>query len=786
MWIGRRIGCKRRSPEGLDGNGGQGGLVWFGRAGLLSLLLIANIAWPAPSRFVIADIMVNGIPQRPAMVALAPDGALLARRDDVTGWNLDISSTPVETLQGIAHIRLTAMAHIRAAFDGGTLTIEATERAFQGSRIDMRKSASPVVDSGAGAYLSYDVSSLASRGQRPAAAASLEGVVFRDTLSFASNGVFSDFGPARRFIRQESTLRWDLPDDVRSVAVGDSLARAGTVARAFRFGGISYGTNFATRPDMVTFALPAVPGESRIPTAAELLVNGQTQSRFDLAPGPFEIRNVPVITGAGEIQLVTRDALGRQQVLVVPYYVTPALLRPGLQDEGFEIGRVREDFGLESFHYGRRFARGVLRRGITPGLTVEAFAETTGRQHVAAAGATAALGNVAIASTSIAFSDGDRSGASFSAALERSARGFSFGLRGQYMHRQFSQLGEVAGIRYRLNANAGMSLGKRGNFSVLHAAESRRDRGRVATSAISYHKEIGKLLSLLANFSESRAGEGTRRFFGLTLAMPLDALASASLSATRQNGGNEQVFDIRQNLPADEGLAARARVNHADAQRSRVDAGVTWQNAVGQLTADASHGSGNDSLRMGINGSLVIAGGGVHAVRQLGDAFAIISVPGQPGVDVYYENQRVAQTNASGFAVIPRLRPYEANTVSLDTLKLSLSIELTTPRRTVTPARRAGVLVEFKAADTRGALVRVVRENGEPVPAGARLHMRGEDFPIAAHGEAWVTGLGPAPGAATEATVTWQDQRCVVRIPVPEGARARPRIGPLTCTAGNT
>ena len=745
--------------------------------GLLLLLLVARVAWALPGKFVIADVYVNGVAQRPAMISLAPDGSLLARRDDVTSWNLDVRNAPVEKLQDIDHIRLTAIAGVRVSFDGMTLTIEAAESAFQRTQIDLQKTSAPHLDGGKGAYLNYDLSSFASRGQWPASAVALEGVVYADTLTFASNGVFSDAGPGRQFVRYESSFHRDFPDQVRSLVAGDAVSRSGALARAFRFGGISWGSNFAIRPDLVTYALPAVPGESRIPTSADLLINGQAHSRFDLTPGPFEISNVPAINGAGEIQLVTRDALGRQQVLVVPYYVTPSLLRPGLMDSGFELGKVREDFGLESFHYGRPFARGLLRRGATPGLTVEAFAETARGQHVAGGGVTAAVGNFAIASAAVALSDGETAGTSFSASLERSSRGFSFGLRGQYSSRHFTQLGEIAGLHTRLNANAGASLGTLGNVSAVYAAESRYDRGRIATTAISYQKQIGKTLSLLANFSATRTDEGMHHFAGLALVMPLDVLASASLSSTRQDGKSEHVLDVRQSLPADEGWATRSRVTGTDAHRPRVDAGLTWQNAVAQWSADASHAGSSDSIRLGMNGSLVMAGGVTRAVRQLGDAFAIVSVPGYPGIDVFHENLRVARTDASGFAIIPRLRAFESNTVSLDTLKLSLATELSAPRRTVTPGRRAGVLLQFKASKTHGALVRVVNENGDPVPAGALLSIRGESFPVASNGEAWVTGLDQE----TDAIVKWPGQRCGLRIPVADATKVRPRIGPLTC-----
>lgn len=187
-------------------------------------------------------------------------------------------------------------------------------------------------------------------------------------------------------------------------------------------------------------------------------------------------------------------------------------------------------------------------------------------------------------------------------------------------------------------------------------------------------------------------------------------------------------------------------------------------------------------MRLGMNGSLVMAGGIIRPVRQLGDAFAIVSVPGFAGIDIFHENQRVARTDAAGFAVIPRLRPYEPNSVSLDTLKLSLATELSSPRRTVTPARRAGVLLQFKAVKTQGALVRMLTENGDPVPAGAMLGLRGESFPVATNGEAWVTGLD----AETDAIVEWGTKRCAVHIPLPDRSKARPRIGPLTCRGVGT
>ncbi len=197
-----------------------------GRAGLLLLLLFAGVAWSAPGKFVIADVLVNGVSQRPAMISVTPDGAILGRRDDVTSWNLDIRNAPAEMLQSIDHIRLTALPGIRARFDGATLTIEAAESAFQGTHIDLQKTSSPQLDGGKGAYLNYDLSTFAGRGQRPASAAAWEVVAYADTLSLASNGVFSDTAMGRQLVRYESSLRRDFPDRLRSLVAATTAGPA--------------------------------------------------------------------------------------------------------------------------------------------------------------------------------------------------------------------------------------------------------------------------------------------------------------------------------------------------------------------------------------------------------------------------------------------------------------------------------------------------------------------------------------------------------------------------------
>ena len=48
--------------------------------------------------------------------------------------------------------------------------------------------------------------------------------------------------------------------------------------------------------------------------------------------GPFDIGDVPVVTGAGTVKLVVRDATGKEVVTTADYFSSPELVKPGLWD----------------------------------------------------------------------------------------------------------------------------------------------------------------------------------------------------------------------------------------------------------------------------------------------------------------------------------------------------------------------------------------------------------------------------------------------------------------------
>ena len=57
-------------------------------------------------------------------------------------------------------------------------------------------------------------------------------------------------------------------------------------------------------------------------------------------PGPFQVPQLPVVTGAGTISMTVTNALGQQVTVNQPFYASSALLAPGLQALSVQAGAV--------------------------------------------------------------------------------------------------------------------------------------------------------------------------------------------------------------------------------------------------------------------------------------------------------------------------------------------------------------------------------------------------------------------------------------------------------------
>jgi outer membrane usher protein len=130
--------------------------------------------------------------------------------------------------------------------------------------------------------------------------------------------------------------------------------------------------------------------------------------------------------------------------------------------------------------------------------------------------------------------------------------------------------------------------------------------------------------------------------------------------------------------------------------------------------------------------------------------------------------------------LIPDLRSFDVNHISIDPNDVPPDSSVTTATRKVRPQDRSGVVVRFGIAVSRGALLRLTYTAGKPLPPGsvATLKATGTAYPVGYDGEAFIPGLMPDNELAVERP---DGRRCSVAFAYRPIKGDIPAIGPLPC-----
>jgi outer membrane usher protein len=264
---------------------------------------------------------------------------------------------------------------------------------------------------------------------------------------------------------------------------------------------------------------------------------------------------------------------------------------------------------------------------------------------------------------------------------------------------------------------------------------------------------------------------------GLNFTRSLGPTRNASLDINSQASGTSVQAQVQQSLPAGTGLGYRVRANAGTVGGFYGD--LAYQNDVGTYELEAAQLRDTTVGRVSASGGLAFLDRHAFASREIEGSFAIAQVGSEPNVRIYRDNQLVAQTDENGYAILPGLRPYQDNVISIEQADLPLDIEIGAMEIEAVPHYRSGVLLKFPVEHSYGAVLKVVQENGAPIPAGAVVVMAGRDEPAPAgmQGEVYVTRLA----AQNHLRATWRDHACEFDAPFTASDDPLPRLGPFVC-----
>jgi outer membrane usher protein len=727
---------------------------------------------------------------------LDQDGALYATPEILLQWRL-LSPAGLKTLdfRGASWTPLYALPGYRARFDFSTqsLQLEFAPEAFISTQMKTAPAKSLVLSPVSPAlFLNYDLSHTVTSGAAVASSHNT-GVLTELGVAMGMGTLISsqlgrnlgstDPNLPSEWRRLETTWTQDFRDQKLTVRLGDTSTRASLWGRNLFFGGLQLGTNFGLTPGFLSQPLPTLSGSASSPGTVELYVNNALRQVSNVPAGPFTVENFTQITGAGEARVVVRDVLGRETVIVSPFFTSNQLLEKGLSDWSLNMGRERYNLGILSADYRDAFASGLYRQGVTKGLTLEGRAEWSKQLQTAGLGINTQLPFLALGQAALAFSQdaADVRGTKVLLGMDRQDLNNGFNVRLVQATRDYRELGfsptelpyrSEQALNFRHTFDDKASVG----WSVARLVSQDQGTNKVMTA--SYAMRVAERGTLI--FSGTRAtGNQSGYTVGFSLVLPLDRqrVTTASLSKTRL--GWEGYAATTQPIGQEAGLGWRLLAGHRVSE-DYAEAGLYYQTGQGYLGADLSGFGPTQTLRLNAQGAGVYMEGQVFAARRLQDSFALVHVPGYAHVGVGFQGESITKTNGEGYAMLPRLTAYQTNTIRLNANDLPMSAELDSIESTAVPAWRSGVAVKFPVRSGRAALVKVVMADGAPAPAGAVAQMEGDgkEFFVARRGEIFLTGLQQRHTL----TLKWESKSCQLVLDLPQVAGDEIlRLGPVVC-----
>jgi len=491
------------------------------------------------------------------------------------------------------------------------------------------------------------------------------------------------------------------------------------------------------------------------------------------------LENVPVVNGAGELQVIARDALGRQQVFTQDFFSSTELLRPGLSDYSITFGVLREAYALENFQYGELAATATWRYGLREDLTIEGHGEFTDGLAVLGGAAQYVVGSSGILNAGVGLSTGKSgNGVAWNLGFRQQGKALNYNLDIRGTTRDFRLVGDFASApTLQVLASAGKNFHEYGSAGISVVHQSFFDRPKRTIISANHSKSFNHFLSLSTYLSYVDSEEDDFSI-GLRFSMPFGE--HHSMHGGFSSGKSKRVInaEINRNLPHGPGYGYRLGIGTSDDKY--LDAGVVAQTELGTYSLDVRNGDYAGSVwQAGSSGSVAYLSGMTKFTRQIRDAFAVVNVGNIEGVRVYAENQEIGRTNKDGQLFVPGLRPYLRNKLRIEIEDLPLNAKVGDVVAEAAPYSRSGVIVNFNVQESNNVILRAVLVDGSPVPEGAfaTVSWSQEMYPVGRNGKLFLQGID----RSSQITLRWSGQSCDLDVPFPSRSTIIAKLGDVVC-----
>jgi outer membrane usher protein len=771
---------------------------------------VPGIPVSPPLEAIIVTVSVNGVARGTAPILRDGKKRLFVPATDFRSWNLSIPDGTIIRLQGIEHVDLGRVPELQARFDEKRIALEITVPAGElpKSTIDLRwhykDALRPTQPS---AFFNYaltvtgDESFNSSRTQVTTEVGGRMG----DTL-FYSSGTYADQAGSRGYTRLQTNATFDQRDTLRRLIAGDFFTPVGALSASVPMGGVSFSKYYAMDPFFIQYPTLNLNTTVALPSQVEVRIDGNVVARQQMRPGPVDIVNITGYTGARNVQVVVRDAFGREQVYQQPYYFTDFALKEGLHEYSYNLGFIRENYGVESNDYGKPAFSGFHRYGFTDRLTLGLAGEA--REGMVNAGpiATVLLPGAGIVGAGVSVSNGQGStGYAGSFFYSFIAPRYSVNANARHFGDDYRVLPSAEPIQTRNFASASFTYSPtaQGTISTSYTVTEPRSLESLHAWNVGYNMSLFGGHGILTLGYTKNSGLVDDWIGSVVFRYLFDGDYSVVASAGRAGNFKNQAVSFEKTVPAGEGYGFSIGPGRAESPQGT----TTLANAFGQYNGRYAAllaryvGSSNDRIDRGLAEVSVASGigyvpGRLFVSRPLTDSFAVVKVGDVPDVPVLANGQFQGRTDEHGEVVVSPMISFYDNYIGFEQRAVPLDYIYKSTQLVASPAFRSGSYLKFDVKKNRAVLGRLVHEvKGQRVPIEFRelkVTRTGVDIRswealygpgfflqsfTAKGGEFYIEQLEPGEWLLQ----VEEDGGCVATIQVPKTEEALTELGAVLC-----
>ncbi|HBL4908920.1 fimbria/pilus outer membrane usher protein [Enterobacter hormaechei] len=596
------------------------------------------------------------------------------------------------------------------------------------------------------------------------------------------------------------TSGWDaistsLQRDIKALRSQLEIGQTATNGELFdsvQMTGIKLETDTSMLPTSQQGFAPVVRGIANSDAKVTIKQNGYTVYQTNVAPGPFEIRDLSQVTSGTDLEVTVEEADGSEHSFIQASASVPILQREGAFKYSLAAGTFRGNEGEEE----PAFVQGTAIYGLPYGVTVYTGALGASLYNAFLAGVGADLGRYGSASVDVTaahtvFDDGrdPASGLSWRAQYSKdipdtdttvtlasyrySTSGFytfqeAIDQRDSHIDDGIYTYRRINNRRSRVQVNLSQRVGDWGSTYINAYQQHYWDMSGSERSVSAGFSSSWRDITWSVSYNLTRTPDADNdRQMALMVNIPFshwlpNAWASYSLN-TASGGDTSHQAGIGGTALEDNNLSYNLQQSYTS---NNVGYGASlsgrYRGSAGEVGLGYSYGGSNRQWNYSAKGSVVAHEHGVTLGQSVRDAFAIVHIKG--GNNVKVQNGRGIYTDYFGNAIVPTLTAYRHNGITVNTQdRDDLDIEMAT--QDVVPTKGAAMMANFDARSGQRALITLLYR-GKPVPFGALVTFENNTVIVGDDGEAWFTGLRDV----VPFTVQWgeeQDQHCSGAVQVP-------------------